>query len=137
MVYNKTPFADLGLIHKLQAITDEAHAISFPTLDPPLPAAVRDTITSCLRRDPQARATIASLLDHPFLNPSAAPSTSTSNDSVQQVVNATLSVLDKERDILQLAPQAARLATLTRVSQAPPPLFHPQPPPFPQHIAQD
>jgi serine/threonine-protein kinase TTK/MPS1 len=69
MAYGKTPFADLPLVHKIRAITDDAHAIDLP----PLPdASLRDAIARCLVRDPAKRAPIAGpdgLLRHPYLNP--------------------------------------------------------------------
>jgi serine/threonine-protein kinase TTK/MPS1 len=84
IVYGRTPFADLSLIHKMQAICDPSHCIAFPALDPPNDALV-DVIKACLQRDPSKRPQISGpggLLEHPFLCPtgalaSVAPSTRT------------------------------------------------------------
>jgi serine/threonine-protein kinase TTK/MPS1 len=69
MVYGKTPFADLHMIPKLQAIVNPAHKISYPsTVD----EAAIDAIQCCLRRNPQDRAPIVGtnglLNEHRFLN---------------------------------------------------------------------
>lgn len=69
MVYGKTPFADLQMIPKLQAIVNPAHKISYPlTID----AAAIDAIQCCLHRDPKDRAPIVGnnglLNEHRFLN---------------------------------------------------------------------
>lgn len=50
----------------MHAITDTAHAIPFPDCGDP---DCVDAMRRCLDRSPKARATIAELLDHPFLHP--------------------------------------------------------------------
>ena len=75
IVYGRTPFAELSLIHKMQAICDPAHLISYPPLDPPNDALV-DVIKACLQRNPALRPIIAGpggLLEHPFLCPRPIP----------------------------------------------------------------
>jgi hypothetical protein len=69
MVYGKTPFAHLGLVQKLQAITNSKYKINYPEY--PNPALI-NTIKSCLQRDPKLRPTIDGsngLLRNEFLNP--------------------------------------------------------------------
>jgi serine/threonine-protein kinase TTK/MPS1 len=69
MVYGKTPFAHLGLVQKLQAITNSKYEINYP--DYPNPALI-NTIKSCLQRDRKLRPTIDGpngLLTNEFLNP--------------------------------------------------------------------
>jgi serine/threonine protein kinase len=71
MAYGKTPFADLSLIHKLQAICDSRYSIAYPPMpidDPEL----LDVLHACLNREPSKRLPIggaAGLLSHPFLKP--------------------------------------------------------------------
>ena len=77
MVYGVTPFAELQLIAKLQAIVDERHAIRFGRPTPLFGArgggagAVDEACVTCLRacltREPSRRATIDGLLAHAFL----------------------------------------------------------------------
>lgn len=74
MCYAKTPFADLKLFQKLQAIINPDHKIDFPeTID----NAAIDAMKLCLHRKPADRAPIVGknglLNDHQFLNSS--PST--------------------------------------------------------------
>lgn len=69
MCYSKTPFADLQLFPKLQAIVDPNYEIEFPeTVD----SLAIDAIKQCLRRKPEERAPIVGengLLNvHKFLN---------------------------------------------------------------------
>jgi serine/threonine protein kinase len=71
MVYGKTPFAELGLVQKLQAIVSNNYEISYPELDPKYKNAI-DVIKLCLQRDAKARPTIEGgngLLEHLFLHP--------------------------------------------------------------------
>ena len=70
MVYGQTPFAELHMIAKLQAIVNPNHRIEFgPTEDP---AAV-DAIRQCLQRNPDDRPPIVGkgglLNEHIFLHP--------------------------------------------------------------------
>lgn len=69
MVYGKTPFADLHMIPKLQAIVNPNHKISYP---PTVDNAAIDAIQCCLHRKPQDRAPIVGrnglLNEHCFLN---------------------------------------------------------------------
>lgn len=69
MVYGKTPFADLHMIPKLQAIVNPSHKIAYP---PTVDEAAIDAIQCCLRRKPQDRAPIVGtdglLNEHHFLN---------------------------------------------------------------------
>ena len=77
IVYGRTPFAELSLIHKLQAICDPSHKLIFPQLDPPN-ADLLNVMQACLQRDPLKRPTISGvggLLEHPFLCPGKADST--------------------------------------------------------------
>jgi len=56
MVYGRTPFAHLaGLIQKMHAITNAAHAISFPPLRN---AALGDAMRRCLDRNAKTRITM-------------------------------------------------------------------------------
>lgn len=75
MAYGKTPFAELHMIQKLQAIIDPNHKISFPNsvdeevVDP----AMIDVMQKCLQRESQDRPPIVGdggLLKHRFLNSS-------------------------------------------------------------------
>lgn len=72
MVYGRTPFADLPMIPKLQAITNPNYAISFPeTVD----EAAIDAMKQCLRRKPEERPLIVGpsglLNEHRFLHPNS------------------------------------------------------------------
>jgi len=69
MCYSKTPFADLLMFPKLQAIVNPKHEIEFPaTID----EAAIDAMKLCLRRKPEDRAPIVGenglLNKHRFLN---------------------------------------------------------------------
>lgn len=69
MVYGKTPFAELHMIQKLQAIVDPHHQIQFPwSID----KGAKDAIQQCLRRKPEERPPIVGagglLSEHKFLH---------------------------------------------------------------------
>jgi serine/threonine-protein kinase TTK/MPS1 len=68
MVYGKTPFADLHMIPKLQAIVNPGHKISYP---PIVDEAAIDAVRCCLRREPLERSPIIGknglLNEHRFL----------------------------------------------------------------------
>jgi serine/threonine-protein kinase TTK/MPS1 len=69
MCYSKTPFADLTMFPKLQAIVNPNHEIEFPaTID----KAAIDAMKLCLKRNPQDRSPIVGenglLNEHKFLN---------------------------------------------------------------------
>ena len=75
MVYGKTPFADLHMIQKLQAIVNPNHKIRFlDTIDP----LAMDAIKQCLQRKPELRPPIVGvgglLNEHLFLNQRQLPS---------------------------------------------------------------
>ena len=69
MCYGRTPFAELRMIQKLQAIVDPKHEISFPTT---VDEAAIDAIRLCLRRRSEDRAPIVGenglLNEHWFLH---------------------------------------------------------------------
>jgi serine/threonine-protein kinase TTK/MPS1 len=69
MVYGRTPFAELHMIQKLQAIVNPDYEINFPD---DVDEAAIDAMKLCLHRNPQDRAPIVGnngLLDeHRFLN---------------------------------------------------------------------
>jgi hypothetical protein len=69
MVYGRTPFAELPMFPKLQAITNPDHQINFPSH---VDEAAIDAMKLCLRYNPKDRAPIVGkngLLDeHVFLN---------------------------------------------------------------------
>lgn len=69
MVYGTTPFANLHMYNKLQAIVNPNYKIKFPE---DVDDAALDVMKQCLQRDPKARPPIIGengLLDkHPFLN---------------------------------------------------------------------
>jgi hypothetical protein len=69
MCYGKTPFADLNMFQKLQAIVSPSHTISYPhTTD----EAAIDAMKLCLLRKPEERASITGdnglLTEHWFLH---------------------------------------------------------------------
>jgi len=68
MVYGKTPFADLHMIQKLQAIINPNHPISFPDTADPLAI---DAMKQCLQRECEKRPPIVGrnglLNEHAFL----------------------------------------------------------------------
>jgi len=67
MVYGSTPFAQIvSAHHKINAIVNPNHQITFA---PIRNTALLDVMKSCLQRDPAARPTIPSLLEHKFLHP--------------------------------------------------------------------
>lgn len=69
MIYGKTPFAELHMIQKLQAIVNPNHEVKYPSV---VNKAAIDAVKVCLRRDPQERAPIVGtnglLNAHVFLN---------------------------------------------------------------------
>jgi hypothetical protein len=69
MVYGKTPFANLHLIQKLQAITNPRYVIEFPSGGD---EAAVDAMHLCLRREPEKRPPIVGpgglLNEHWFLH---------------------------------------------------------------------
>lgn len=69
MVYGRTPFAELHMIQKLQAIVNPKHVIDFPdTVD----EAAIDAMKLCLHRDADSRPPIVGknglLNEHWFLH---------------------------------------------------------------------
>ena len=76
MVYGKTPFGDLHLYAKLQAITDARHAIQTPANTPLATPDAVDCVRGCLEREPSQRLEISSLLCHAFLDPRSSKITS-------------------------------------------------------------
>lgn len=68
MVYGKTPFADLHMIPKLQAIVDANYVIDFPFADD----LAIDAMQQCLQRKPEDRPPIVGtrglLSEHRFLH---------------------------------------------------------------------
>ena len=74
MIYGRTPFADLSLVHKIQAIISDNVAIAYPAVPAKYQAAV-EVVKLCLQRDPKKRPPIAGeggLLQHRFLRPELA-----------------------------------------------------------------
>jgi serine/threonine protein kinase len=69
MVYGKTPFAELHMIQKLQAIVNPRHEIQFPEI---ADAAAISAMKLCLQRDQAQRPPIVGpgglLNEHEFLN---------------------------------------------------------------------
>jgi hypothetical protein len=69
MIYGKTPFAELHLIQKIQAIINPNHQISFPAT---VEDAAIDCMKQCLRRQAEERPPIVGtnglLNEHAFLN---------------------------------------------------------------------
>jgi serine/threonine protein kinase len=83
MVYGKTPFAELGLVQKLQAIVSEEYNIPYPTVDPMYDNAI-DVIKLCLQRNSKQRPGIMGtngLLDHLFLHPERKQASSSTHDA--------------------------------------------------------
>lgn len=123
MVYGQTPFAQLSLIQKIQAIPSGTHRIDFPDKAYAPSAAkdsVRDEITArtvdgdllrvmrgCLERDQKARLTIEQLLNDPFLRP---------EDKVHRPVQSgSVSVnLNQITELLRTAVYQTREKTLRR-----------------------
>ena len=71
MIYGRTPFADLGLVHKLRAIVSDEVQISYPQVPKKYQAAL-EVVKLCLQRDPKLRPSITGengLLQHHFLHP--------------------------------------------------------------------
>jgi serine/threonine-protein kinase TTK/MPS1 len=71
MAYGKTPFADLPIWQKLQAIIDDKYEITFPALRDP---ALASLLRACLSRKPEQRPTIdgpSGMLSHAFLLPTS------------------------------------------------------------------
>jgi len=66
MIYGKPPFAQFSLYQRLHKILDPSYEIPFGPLDYPT---ALDVLRICLVRQPKKRATLESLLQHPFLNP--------------------------------------------------------------------
>lgn len=82
MVYGKTPFYELQMIQKLQAIINPNHSIKFP--DDVEEAAI-DAMRACLQRKPEDRLPIVGdgglLNEHVFLHPRRQNSNSNSCNS--------------------------------------------------------
>ena len=65
MVHGTTPFYHIkNIVQKMQAITNENHAIKFP---PTGHRHLEDVMRACLQRKPQKRPSIPALLAHPLL----------------------------------------------------------------------
>ena len=100
MVYGKTPFGDLHLYAKLQAITDARHAISTPANTPLATPDALDCVRGCLEREPSQRLEISALLCHAFLDPRSSKITSA---QIQKAVHDALSKQDCKVDADKLA----------------------------------
>ena len=99
MVYGKTPFAHLGLVQKLQAITNSKYEINYP--DHPNPALI-NTIKACLQRDPKLRPTIDGpngLLTNEFLNPKSNINNDDGDDDMKKENNASVHVTSTKIDL--------------------------------------
>jgi serine/threonine-protein kinase TTK/MPS1 len=68
MIYGRTPFAELQMFPKLQAIVNPNYKITYPPSD----EAAIDAMKRCLQREPSDRAQIIGrnglLSEHPFLH---------------------------------------------------------------------
>jgi len=67
IAYGRTPFGELHIIQKLQAITSEDYQIEFPPL---ADQSMREVLVNCLQRNPKKRPPISEkngLLRHPYL----------------------------------------------------------------------
>jgi serine/threonine protein kinase len=100
MVYGKTPFGDLHLYAKLQAITDARHAIATPANTPLATPDALDCVRGCLEREPSQRLEISSLLCHAFLDPRSSKITSA---QIQKAVHDALAKQDCRVDADKLA----------------------------------
>jgi len=100
MVYGKTPFGDLHLYAKLQAITDSRHAISTPANTPLATPDALDCVRGCLEREPSQRLEISSLLCHAFLDPRSSKITSA---QIQKAVHDALAKQECTVDADKLA----------------------------------
>ena len=100
MVYGKTPFGDLHLYAKLQAITDARHAIATPANTPLATPDALDCVRGCLEREPSQRLEISSLLCHAFLDPRSSKITSA---QIQKAVHDALAKQDCTVDADKLA----------------------------------
>ena len=100
MVYGKTPFGDLHLYAKLQAITDARHAISTPANTPLATPDALDCVRGCLEREPSQRLEISSLLCHAFLDPRSSKITSA---QIQKAVHDALAKQECTVDADKLA----------------------------------
>jgi len=72
MVYGKPPFAQFrSILQKLSKIKDEKHKIDIPHQIPGtsdyVSNSLRETLALCLDRNPNSRAPISLLLEHPFI----------------------------------------------------------------------
>ncbi|XP_014667494.1 PREDICTED: probable serine/threonine-protein kinase mkcC [Priapulus caudatus] len=85
MAYGKTPFQHItNQIAKLQAIINPAYDIKYPDCGEP---ELVDTLKKCLDRDPKKRASIADLLNHPYLNKKRAADVSTlTEDKLKKIL---------------------------------------------------
>jgi serine/threonine protein kinase len=100
MVYGKTPFGDLHLYAKLQAITDARHAIATPANTPLATPDALDCVRGCLEREPSQRLEISSLLCHAFLDPRSSKITSV---QVEKAVHDALAKQECRVDADKLA----------------------------------
>mmetsp|Transcript_11901 Transcript_11901/g.27754 ORF Transcript_11901/g.27754 Transcript_11901/m.27754 type:complete len:960 (+) Transcript_11901:58-2937(+) len=72
MVYRRTPFQHFDFQQRFRALSDPCVEVSFPAdhclagHSQAVQADLLDTLRRCLNRDPQQRATIPELLEHPF-----------------------------------------------------------------------
>ncbi len=70
MVYGKTPFSHLSVVHKFHKIIDPSYEIDYPPLnDGTINPILVHALQSCLKREIKDRYTIPKLLQHPFLHP--------------------------------------------------------------------
>jgi serine/threonine protein kinase len=111
LVYGRPPFAQFPLVKKLAAIINPSLPIEYPESrhkDPSLFAVLK----GCLHRDPKQRLTIPQLMEHSFLNPSAA---TIPYDTVYQLLESLKNVDMKNVDMNQLAKVACFYAFIIRL----------------------
>lgn len=116
LTYKKMPFGHFRRpLDKFRAITDPEYKIPFPT-DGHDPLLV-DVIRRCLMRDPRDRASVAELLNHPFLkskNLGTDKNTRTTNTNVEQLLSKLGTVLTPNSK--QVLSQAMRKISTSETS---------------------
>lgn len=105
MTYGKTPFQHLNPLQKLQAIVNPDYEIAFPA-NKAHPGGLVQVMKACLLRGVKERPTIPQLLQHKFLNPTAAatPKTATPKASTglsQEQLYAVLRQLGPQNGVME------------------------------------
>ncbi|KAM8846745.1 dual specificity protein kinase Ttk [Synchiropus picturatus] len=114
MTYGKTPFQSItNQITKLHAILDPSYIIDFPDISD---KDLLDVLKRCLVRNPRERASIAELLEHPYLHlkPPGSPVSEPSCNKDLQRILVDLAALRSPNSIVRAANNLAKMCSSGR-----------------------